>query len=273
LREESNLRKINLLSAILSITLVVSLFSAPSIHAQSFDSVTHIHSVKVIGKKILIGTHEGLFVYKGPNNMKPIGKERFDIMGLAIFGRTMYASGHPGKGSKLPEPVGLLRSDDEGITWKRVSLQGEVDFHFLEARGREIYGVDAQTNMLLYSSNSGKIWRKVEPNQFSDIAISGQKLGNSFVIQDKKLIKSSGVFTDLSLIKTAFPISEIEAVGRSLYVSSGKSIFKSLNQGKSWKKIYTFEFEVSGLSSSNDLLVAVVGNQIFASEDGGESFK
>jgi len=273
LREESNLRKINLLSATLSITVLMSLFSAPSIHAQSFDSVTHIHSVKVIGKKILIGTHEGLFVYKGPNNMKPIGKERFDIMGLAISGKTMYASGHPGKGSKLPEPVGLLRSDDEGITWKKVSLQGEVDFHFLEARGSEIYGVDAQTNMLLYSSNSGKVWRKVEPNQFSDIAISGQKLGDSFVIQDKKLIKSSGVVTDLSLIKTAFPISEIETVGRSIYASSGKSIFKSLNQGKAWKKIYTFDIEVSGLSSSNDLLVAVVGNQIFASKDGGESFK
>jgi len=273
LREESNLRKINLLSATLSITVLMSLFSAPSIHAQSFDSVTHIHSVKVIGKKILIGTHEGLFVYKGPNNMKPIGKERFDIMGLAISGKTMYASGHPGKGSKLPEPVGLLRSDDEGITWKKVSLQGEVDFHFLEARGSEIYGVDAQTNMLLYSSNSGKVWRKVEPNQFSDIAISGQKLGDSFVIQDKKLMKSSGAFADLSPIKTAFPISEIETVGRSIYASSGKSIFKSLNQGKAWKKIYTFDIEVSGLSSSNDLLVAVVGNQIFASEDGGESFK
>jgi hypothetical protein len=273
LREESNLRKINLLSAILSITVLMSLFSAPSIHAQSFDSVTHIHSVKVIGKKILIGTHEGLFVYKGPNNMKPIGKERFDIMGLAISGGTMYASGHPGKGSKLPEPVGLLRSDDEGITWKKVSLQGEVDFHFLEARGSEIYGVDAQTNMLLYSLNSGKVWRKVEPNQFSDIAISGQKLGDSFVIQDKKLMKSSGAFADLSPIKTAFPISEIETVGRSIYASSGKSIFKSLNQGKAWKKIYTFDIEVSGLSSSNDLLVAVVGNQIFASKDGGESFK
>lgn len=273
MREESNLRKINLLSATLSITVLMSLFSAPSIHAQSFDSVTHIHSVKVIGKKILIGTHEGLFVYKGPNNMKPIGKERFDIMGLAISGKTMYASGHPGKGSKLPEPVGLLRSDDEGITWKKVSLQGEVDFHFLEARGSEIYGVDAQTNMLLYSSNSGKVWRKVEPNQFSDIAISGQKLGDSFVIQDKKLMKSSGAFADLSPIKTAFPISEIETVGRSIYASSGKSIFKSLNQGKAWKKIYTFDIEVSGLSSSNDLLVAVVGNQIFASKDGGESFK
>lgn len=63
----------------------------------------------MIDKKILIGTHEGLFVYKGPTNMKQIGKERFDIMGLAISGRTIYASGHPGKGSKLPEPVGLLR--------------------------------------------------------------------------------------------------------------------------------------------------------------------
>ena len=273
MREESNLRKVILLSTILSITVVMSLFSVPSIYAQSFDSVTHIHSIKVIGKKILIGTHEGLFVYKGPNNMKPIGKERFDIMGLAISGRTMYASGHPGKCSKLPEPVGLLRSDDGGITWKKVSLQGQVDFHFLEAQGREIYGVDAQTNMLMYSSNSGKVWRKVEPNQFSDIAISSQKLGDSFGIQDKKLMKSSGVFTDLSLIRTAFPISEIELVGRTLYASSGKSIFKSSSQGKSWKKIYTFDIEVSGLSSSNDLLVAVVGNQIFASEDGGESFK
>ncbi|MDA0260466.1 MAG: hypothetical protein O2903_06605 [Actinobacteria bacterium] len=267
------MRKINLRSAILSFTVLMSLFSAPSIHAQSFDSVTHIHSIKVIGKKILIGTHEGLFVYKGPNNMKPIGKKRFDIMGLAISGRTMYASGHPGKGSKLPEPVGLLRSDDGGITWKEVSLQGEVDFHFLEGRGREIYGVDAQTNMLLYSSNSGKVWRKVEPNQFSDIAISSQKLGDSFVIQDKKLMKSSGTFTDLSLIRTAFSISEIELVGRTLYASSGKSILKSLNQGKAWKKIYTFDIEVTALSSSNDLLVAVVGNQILASDDGGKNFK
>jgi hypothetical protein len=38
----------------------------------------------------------------------------------------------------------------------------------------------------------------VELNQFSDIAISGQKMGDSFVIQNRKLMKSSGVFTDSS---------------------------------------------------------------------------
>ncbi len=267
------MQKIMLTSIISSITVVLSFFSAPAIFAQSFDSVTHIHSIKVLGKKILIGTHEGLFVYQGPNNMKPIGKKRFDIMGLTIAGRTMYASGHPGKGSKLPNPVGLLRSDDEGINWKKVSLQGEVDFHFLEARGSEIYGVDAQTNMILYSSNSGEGWRNLGPNRFSDIAISGQKLGDGFAIRDKKLLKSSKTFTDLSPVKTVFPVSEIELVGRALYAASGKSIFKSSIQGKAWKKIYTFELEVSGLSSSNELLVAIVGNQILASEDGGKSFK
>jgi hypothetical protein len=38
--------------------------------------------------------------------MKAVGAERFDVMGLAVFGETIFASGHPGKGSKLPNPVG-----------------------------------------------------------------------------------------------------------------------------------------------------------------------
>lgn len=266
------MQKIKQILMISSIAVALSFFSAPAIHAQSFDSVTHIHSIKVLSKKILIGTHEGLFVYQGPNNMKPIGEERFDIMGLAISGRTMFASGHPGKGSKLPEPVGLLRSDDEGENWKKVSLQGEVDFHFLWSAGNEIYGVDAQTNMILYSSNSGREWRNLGPNKFSDIAISGQKLGENFVIRDRKLFKGSKTFADLSLVKTVFPVSEIELVGRTLYAASDKSIFRSSNQGKTWKKISTFGAEVSRLSSSNELLIAIVGNQILKSEDGGKNF-
>ena len=51
------MQKIKQILMISSIAVALSFFSAPAIHAQSFDSVTHIHSIKVLSKKILIGTH------------------------------------------------------------------------------------------------------------------------------------------------------------------------------------------------------------------------
>ena len=43
-----------------------------NIYIATFDSVSHIHNIKVDGSRILLGTHEGLYLYEGPNKMKKL---------------------------------------------------------------------------------------------------------------------------------------------------------------------------------------------------------
>ena len=45
-----------------------------------------------------------------------------DLMGFAVApDGTYYASGHPGAGVDLPQPVGLITSTDAGRTWRVAS--------------------------------------------------------------------------------------------------------------------------------------------------------
>jgi hypothetical protein len=254
------------------LTLSFTLASVGPVQAQSFDSVMHIHSIKAFGDKALLGTHNGLFEFQAQNSMKPIGAERFDVMGLAISGKTIFASGHPGPGSKLPEPVGLLRSDDAGKSWKKISLQGTVDFHFLQAGKSELYGTDAQTGNLMYSSNLGKSWKVLGTNLFSDIAISNLKPGHAFALDKTGLIKTSNSFSTQSRVKTEFEINSVEFIGNSLYAASGKDIYLSKNEGKNWKKVATFKSEVADISVSEKIIVAIVGKEVLISKDNGRSF-
>ncbi|MEN9542480.1 MAG: hypothetical protein RL239_133, partial [Actinomycetota bacterium] len=78
--------------------------------AETLDSVSHIHHVKVVGSKVLVLTHEGLYELVGKNNMKLIGKEKIDVMGFVSLGNVLVASGHPAVGSKMPNPIGVIKS-------------------------------------------------------------------------------------------------------------------------------------------------------------------
>jgi photosystem II stability/assembly factor-like uncharacterized protein len=251
---------------------VSGLFISPT-NAQSFDSVMHIHSANAFGGKVLLGTHNGLFEFVGQNNMKPVGTEPFDTMGLASYGSTLFASGHPAPGSKLPEPLGLLRSDDSGKSWKLISLQGKVDFHFLQAGKSELYGVDAQSGDLMYSANLGKSWRSVGKNRFSDIAISNQKIERAYAVEKGKLLLSNDALKTQTIIKTGFEVSAIESVGKILYAASGKDIYRSQDEGRSWKKLSSFKAAVSDITASEQIIAAIVGSEVLISRDKGKSFK
>ena len=56
-----------------------------------------------------------------------------DLMGFSAGpgSGVFYASGHPGKDSTMPNPMGLIRSSDGGKTWVQLSRQGQSDFHAL----------------------------------------------------------------------------------------------------------------------------------------------
>ena len=109
--------------------LIFAIISSMSIinhaKAETLDSVSHIHHVKVVGSKILVLTHEGLYELVGKNDMKLVGKERIDVMGFTSLGNVLIASGHPAVGSKMPNPIGVMKSLNGGLTWKSVPLSVE----------------------------------------------------------------------------------------------------------------------------------------------------
>jgi len=123
---------------------------------------------------LYVATHEGLFSYADgePELVSPV----IDLMGFAISGPGEFvASGHQGADSELPEPMGLIRSDDAGRTWEVASRGGDSDFHVLTTAGPVVMGFDGA----LRSTEDGTTWTEAAlPEPIADLALSpdGQDL-------------------------------------------------------------------------------------------------
>ena len=276
MQEESDqMRNRNVMRVFVSFVAgFLSLGSSPAMGSgQSIGTISHIHSVRAFGDQVILGTHEGLFRYVDQKTVQSMGPENFDIMGLAVFGKKLYASGHPGPGSKLPEPVGLLLSTDSGKTWKKLGLQGEVDFHLLESAGADMYGVDSGSGNLLYSNNAGKKWTSRGKNVVSDIAINPDKIGSALALREGKLISTQKSFTKMRAINSALTFTSLDWINGSLLATGGKSLYRSSDSGMTWKKISDFPDSVSTVTQSSKIIAVVAGNSIFKSTDGGKTFK
>jgi len=258
---------------VLVFAVVVMLGFSNNAKAETLNSVSHIHHVKVIENKVLVLTHEGLFELVGENDMKLVGKDRIDVMGFTSLGKVLVASGHPAIGSKMPNPIGLVKSLDGGLTWKAISLVGKVDFHFLEGAGSDLYGADSQTGKFMYSADSGQTWRTLGTNTFTDIAVSPEIPAMAIAIKNSELLLTRNAFESTTKIKNSLKITQIEWRKSGLYALSAKTLYKSTNSGKTWTKLNTFKGVLGILSASDQLMLVTVGPDIYTSTNSGESFK
>ena len=241
--------------------------------ALTLDSVSHIHHVKVVENKVLVLTHEGLYELVGKNDMKLVGKDKLDVMGFTTLGKALFASGHPSQGSKMPNPIGLVKSLDGGSTWKAVSLVGKVDFHFLEGARSDLYGVDSQTGNLIYSADSGKTWSTLGSNTFTDIAVSPDTSGVAIAINNSELLLTENAFKSTTKIKNGLKFTQVEWRNSGLYGLSGSALFKSMNSGKTWTKLSTFKGVPGILSASDQMMLVTMGSDIYTSSNAGKKFK
>jgi hypothetical protein len=259
-----------LLILIFAITASAGFIS--DVKAETLASVSHIHHVKVVANRVLVLTHEGLYELVGKNDMKLVGKDKIDVMGFTTLGQTLVASGHPVEGSKMPNPIGLVKSIDGGLSWKAISLVGKVDFHFLEGAGSDLYGVDSQTGKLMYSADSGVNWKTLGANTFTDIAVSPEVPGMAMALRDSQLLITEDAFKSTKEIKKTPKFAQIEWRKSGLYAFSGSSLYKSTNSGKTWTKQSTFKGAPGILSASDQLMLVTVGSDIYTSKNEGKNF-
>jgi photosystem II stability/assembly factor-like uncharacterized protein len=127
----------------------------------------HIHGVSysVDGKQLYVPMHHGLAVYHGSQWTKVPGPEH-DYMGFTVTREFWYSSGHPMPGSPMKNPLGLIKSKDQGQTWALLGLSGEADFHLMATsyQTNTVYVFNPSPNSrlpqpgLYYTTNDGKQW-------------------------------------------------------------------------------------------------------------------
>ncbi|SEA40699.1 hypothetical protein SAMN05421743_104239 [Thalassobacillus cyri] len=143
---------------------------------QPFDgSVNHVHGIGYMNPEtgIAFASHTGLKFYKDGKWQETKGQHN-DYMGFNAVEDGFYTSGHPGKDSDLPNPLGLKKSFDGGQSMENLGFEGESDFHTMGVgyRNHAIYLMNIQPNSKLEagfyrSLDDGETWESVEANGLS----------------------------------------------------------------------------------------------------------
>jgi hypothetical protein len=131
--------------------------------------LTHIHGLGYSndGKAVYIPAHDGLRVFMDGAWSIPEG-EQHDYMGFSMVDDGFYSSGHPGPGSKLENPFGVVKSTDMGKTLDILDLYREIDFHGMAVGyySHAIYVLNPEPNSrmddtgLHYTLDDTKTWTK-----------------------------------------------------------------------------------------------------------------
>jgi hypothetical protein len=96
--------------------------------------------------KLLLATGDGLFNASARPRQRigpAINFTAFTIDGNGDY----YASGHPGHGTDLPDPTGLIRSTDRGRTWEALPQETRTRFRSLAAVNSGLVAFDGSLRL------------------------------------------------------------------------------------------------------------------------------
>jgi hypothetical protein len=235
----------------------------------------HLHGIGVdpADGRVLLGTHVGLMAI-GPDGVALVGDATTDLMGFTVAGpQHYYASGHPGPGDDLPNPVGLIETTDGGLTWRALSRAGESDFHTLVAGGGRVYGFDG----VVRSSSDGVGWEDgavdvapvslaVDPDD-PDVVVATTQQGP---------VRSDDAGSTFALVDGA-PLLVFLAwatAGELWGVDPEGGVHLSADGGTTWASTGAVGAPPEAFTATADGAVLVAtGEHVLRSEDGGRTFE
>lgn len=230
-------------------------------------------SVDPATNRVLLATHEGLFDVSASPVLK-IGPN-IDLMGFTTGANgTYYASGHPGPGSDLPDPIGLIRSTDQGQTWEPLSRQGESDFHALAATESGIVGYDGE----LLTSTDGMAWEAANQD-FAPYNLAGTSRGKIVLATTEEgLWRSSDHGVTWSAVPDA-PLLMLTALAeeeRAAGITPDGRVYTSSNGGVTWQEQGTVPGQAAAIATqtleSTQRIWVATEEGVLASNDNGRTF-
>lgn len=244
-------------------------------------AITHVHAITrdtVTGGgagagTILMATHEGLFRLQD-RELTQAGPV-VDLMGFTVTPEGRYlASGHPGTGTALPEPVGLIESTDQGETWEVLSRGGESDFHALAAGPNGVLGFDGQ----LRASSDGRTWNTLEiPSPPAWLAIA-PGTGTVLATTEDGVLRSDDDGATWDALETPQLMSLVAWADDTTIVGAGIDghLLTSRDAGRSWTSSDQPVGEITALGASTTTdggieALVVADTTVLRTTDGGNT--
>ncbi|MDO5862993.1 MULTISPECIES: F510_1955 family glycosylhydrolase [Paenarthrobacter] len=238
---------------------------------------SHVHGLTVDGDtdQVLLATHDGLFdMTKQP--VPKIGGTN-DLMGFtAGKDGIFYASGHPGPGSDLPNPLGLIKSTDGGQRWEKLSRQGESDFHAIATTKSGIVAYDGE----LRSSPDGKTWKTVAA-AFAPAVLAGHPDSDIVLGTTTEGIQRSTDGGTTWTLNTTGPVIQYAAFAtpdEAAGVAPDGTVYYSSDGGATWTEKGRIGGEVLAIAAvkggvGNPRIWAATPDGIVVSTEDGTSFR
>lgn len=246
-------------------------------HAGGLPS-SHVHGLTVSAAtgQVLLATHDGLFdVTKQPATK--VGGTN-DLMGFTAGQEPglFYASGHPGPGSELPNPLGLLRTTDGGKTWEQLSRQRESDFHAMTTTKSGVVAFDGA----LRTSRDGKTWATVSAAFAPAVLAAHPGSDTVLATTEKGIQRSTDSGTTWTAVKSG-PIIQFVAFATAAEVAGAEpdgTVHYSTDAGATWTKKGRIDGDVMAIAATKDAngqtqIWAATQDGIVVSTDGGMTFR
>lgn len=270
-------------------------FSAPPRFTPA-TQLHHIHGLAVDPHDpsiLYIATHGGLVRLAAGENWEHVGEGRSDLMGFTHHPSqqgAMYVSGHPDS-SHLPNPIGVMVSNDGGQSWQPLALAGKVDLHAMTiaADGNTLYGwnVSGAPGLYRISVRDGD-WSRVDSKGLQDVfslAAHPQQSNTLLAGTRQGVLRTRDGGKTWSPVTSMFAGITVTAVAyhprdpRVLYAYAVRPDFglvTSENEGESWMTLGFFLGEKDAVNvfaisphQRQTIYISTFGSDLYRSQDAG----
>lgn len=257
---------------------------------------SHIHGVGFTadGENALIPAHDGLRKLENGSWTVPEG-DAHDYMGFTMIDSGFYSSGHPSLQTDYENPLGLVKSINEGGSIEMLGMEGEVDFHIMDAgyESHIIYAMNPEPHGTmpetgLYRSEDETSWEQKQMEGLDGEILS---LSAHPTDVDQAAVGTiDGVYLSEDQGDTFSPVSTAAPVPALTFLANGDLLYAE-STGPDTKLIVTADDEQTEIPAPDiqeedstgyiaqnpahpeTLLVTTTERDIFYTEDLGESWE
>lgn len=247
------------------------------------SGVIHVHGLGVDpgDGTLYAATHSGLFRISEEGEAERIANRAQDTMGFSVVGPGRFiGSGHPDplEDDVRPPLLGLIESDDAGLTWERLSLHGKADFHTLSAAHGQVYGYDSTSSTFMVTEDK-KRWDRRSTLPMLGFAVDPADPAKVVAATPEGPAVSQDGGRTWTPLPGAPPLAVLAwQLDAGLFgVAGDGTVHRSSDGGRSWARTGTVGGEPEALSvdvmgGTAWLHVAVADVGIVVSRDGGKTF-